>query len=53
MAAWDEGGTLRDRLSEDPECTLAAEDLAACFSTEHLLRNSAIVFDRLADSVLT
>jgi adenylosuccinate lyase len=52
MAAWDEGGTLRDRLSDDPECTLGVDDLAACFSTDSFLRNADVVFDRLADSTL-
>ncbi|MEA2010264.1 MAG: adenylosuccinate lyase [Actinomycetota bacterium] len=48
MATWDEGGTLRDRLSADPECDLTAEELEACFSTERFLRNTDVVFERLA-----
>ena len=48
MATWDEGGTLRDRLAADPECDLTAEELEDCFSTERFLRNTDIVFGRLA-----
>ncbi len=47
MATWDEGSTLRDRLSSDPECDLTTEELDACFSTSRFLRNTGIVFDRL------
>jgi adenylosuccinate lyase len=47
MATWDEGGTLRERLSTDPECDLTAEELEACFSTDRFLRNTNVVFDRL------
>jgi adenylosuccinate lyase len=47
MATWDEGGTLQDRLSADPECDLTDDELDACFSTERFLRNTSIVFDRL------
>ena len=47
MATWDEGGTLRDRLSADPECDLNEEELNTCFSTERFLRETAVVFDRL------
>lgn len=47
MAAWDEGGTLRDRLAGDSEVTLGAEVLDRCFSTERFLTNADIVFDRL------
>ncbi|MFV9672770.1 MAG: adenylosuccinate lyase [Acidimicrobiia bacterium] len=48
MATWDEGGTLRDRLSADPECDLTTEELDACFSTGRFLRNTDVVFERLA-----
>jgi adenylosuccinate lyase len=48
MATWDEGGTLQDRLSVDPECDLTREELEACFSTERFLRNTDVVFERLA-----
>lgn len=51
--AWDEGGTLRDRLAGDPACTLDDEALASCFSTERFLRNTGIVWDRLESSDLT
>ena len=47
MAAWDEGGNLRDRLAADPECDLTDDELAACFSTERFLRNTGDVFDLL------
>jgi len=47
MAAWDEGGNLRDRLSTDPECDLSDDDLASCFSMERFLRNTGDVFDLL------
>jgi adenylosuccinate lyase len=49
MAAWDEGGNLRDRLAADPECDLTEDELAACFSTERFLRNTGGVFDRLEE----
>ncbi len=49
MATWDEGGTLRDRLSADPECDLTPEELEACFSTERFLRNTDVVFERLSE----
>jgi adenylosuccinate lyase len=48
MATWDEGGTLQDRLSADPECDLTPEELEACFSTDRFLRNTDVVFERLA-----
>ena len=48
MATWDEGGTLRDRLSVDPECDLTTEELDACFSTGRFLRDTDIVFARMA-----
>ena len=47
MAAWDEGGTLRDRLAADPECTLGDAALDACFTTDRFLGNAGIIFDRL------
>jgi adenylosuccinate lyase len=48
LATWDEGGTLEERLGSDPECDLEAGELAACFSIERFLRNTDVVFDRLA-----
>ncbi|MEA2024955.1 MAG: adenylosuccinate lyase [Actinomycetota bacterium] len=48
MATWDEGGILRDRLSSDPECDLTTEELNVCFSPDRFLRNTDIVFTRLA-----
>ena len=50
MAAWDEGGTLHDRLAADAEVSLDADTLAACFSTERFLANADVVFDRLEDA---
>ena len=47
MAAWDEGGTLLERLEADPDVALSAATLAECFTPERALRNAAIVFDRL------
>ena len=47
LAAWDEGGNLLDRLAADPDCDLSDDALAACFSTERFLRNTAEVFDQL------
>ncbi len=47
MATWDEGGTLRDRLADDPVCDLTEDELNGCFSTDRFLRNTTIVFDRL------
>ena len=52
MAAWDEGGTLAERLASDPDVTLDQATLNACFTTERFLANATIVFDRLEDSVL-
>ncbi len=48
MTTWDDGGTLRDRLSSDPECDLSAARLDECFSADRFLRNAGVVFDRLA-----
>jgi adenylosuccinate lyase len=47
LATWDAGGTLRDRLASDPECGLPPGALDECFSTEHFLRNTGVVFERL------
>jgi adenylosuccinate lyase len=48
MKTWDEGGTLLEHLTADPECDLDADALAACFSVERFLGSSGVVFDRLA-----
>ena len=50
MAAWDEGGTLRDRLEADPDVVLDGPTLDSCFSTDRFLFNADIVFERLASS---
>jgi len=52
MAAWDEGGTLRQRLDADSEVALDASALDSCFSTARFLNNAAIVFDRLTSTSL-
>ena len=52
MEAWDDGGTLLERLTADSEVTLDTETLAACFSAERSLRNAAVVFERLEDASL-
>jgi len=52
MAAWDEGGTLLERLEADPDVALSGATLAECFTPERALRNTAIVFDRLDSEVL-
>ncbi len=48
MQAWDEGLPLRGLLGDDPEVQLDDELLDRCFSPEHFLRNSGVVFERLA-----
>ncbi len=48
LATWDDGGTLEERLASDPECDLEPGELAACFSVDRFLRNTDVVFDRLA-----
>ncbi|MDA2979874.1 MAG: adenylosuccinate lyase [Actinomycetota bacterium] len=52
MKTWDSGGTLRDHLRDDPELTLSAEVLDACFTNARFLENAEIVFQRLEDSSL-
>ena len=47
MLTWDEGGTLLENLTNDPDVTLDAETLTACFTPERALRNTDIVFTRL------
>jgi adenylosuccinate lyase len=48
MRAWDDGLRLRDLLAEDEEVALDPDLLDRCFSAEHFLRHSGVVFDRLA-----
>jgi adenylosuccinate lyase len=52
MAAWDEGGTLRERLAADTDVLLNDATLDECFSTARYLSNADIVFDRLEGSNL-
>jgi adenylosuccinate lyase len=47
LETWDKGGSLQERLAGDAECDLAAEELAACFSTDRFFANTGVVFDRL------
>ena len=53
MAVWDDvqqardGATLRERLEEDPECTLAPADLDQIFDPRAFLTRVDVVFDRL------
>jgi adenylosuccinate lyase len=47
LAAWDGGEQLLDLLKNDPDVTIAGEELTALFSVERFLANSAIVFERL------
>ncbi|MCZ7531891.1 MAG: adenylosuccinate lyase [Acidimicrobiia bacterium] len=47
MKTWDEGGTLSDHLTADPDVVLDADTLAACFTNERFLKNADIVFERL------
>jgi adenylosuccinate lyase len=47
LAAWDEGGTLEERLATDPEMDLDAATLATCFDPARFLRNAGTVFARL------
>ena len=47
LAAWDEGGTLHDRLAADPDVTINEDVLAGCFTPERALRNTTVVFERL------
>lgn len=51
MAAWDDGGTLRERLAADPDVALDTATLESCFSTERFLSNSDVVFERLTTSL--
>jgi adenylosuccinate lyase len=47
MRAWDEGTHLRDLLAADPEVTLDADTLDACFRPERFLRHIDAIFERL------
>jgi adenylosuccinate lyase len=47
LRAWDEGVSLGELLSGDPDVPLTADQLAECFSTDRFLANAGIVFDRL------
>jgi len=47
MRAWDEKLRLRDLLAEDIDVALHPDVLDRCFSPEHFLRHSGVVFERL------
>jgi adenylosuccinate lyase len=47
LRAWDEGLPLRDLLAEDLDVALHPEVLDRCFSPQHFLRHSGVIFDRL------
>jgi len=47
MAAWDEGGTLQERLAGDPEVDLDDATLDRCFDPARFLRNAGVVFERV------
>lgn len=47
MEAWDAKGHLRDLLRADPDVTLSADELEACFSLDRIVETSAPVFERL------
>ena len=55
MQVWDDvqqaraGKTLRERLEDDPECTLTAEQLDAIFDPWSFLGRIGLVFDRLEE----
>lgn len=55
MATWhdvqmaQEGPTYRERLEQDDECTLSAEQLDAIFDPWQFLQRKDLVFDRLKD----
>jgi len=47
LAAWDEGGHLRDKLVADQAVDLTPQRIDQCFDVDRLLGNVAVVFDRL------
>ena len=55
MQVWDDvqqaraGKTLRERLEDDPECTLTAEQLDAIFDPWNFLGRINVVFDKLEE----
>lgn len=49
MQAWETGKHLRALLADDPDCILDPDSLGACFEMERFLRNTYVVFDRLAE----
>ena len=55
MEVWDdvqqarEGQTLRERLENDPDCTLTSEQMDAIFDPWSFLGRIDVVFDRLEE----
>jgi adenylosuccinate lyase len=53
MAVWDDvqqarpGKTLRERLEDDPDCSIAPADLDKIFDPRAFLSRVDVVFDRL------
>jgi adenylosuccinate lyase len=52
MKTWDEGGTLLEHLKADPDVGLEEDTLAACFTTDRFLKNTGVVFEKLAEAEL-
>jgi adenylosuccinate lyase len=52
MKTWDDGGTLLEHLQADPDVGLEEDTLAACFTTERFLKNTGVVFEKLAEAEL-
>lgn len=52
MLTWDEGGSLHERLAQDPDVGITKEMLAECFTFERFLSNADIVFERLNEAEL-
>ena len=48
MATWDEGGSLRERVSASPEITalLSPEEIERVFSLDQALRHVEAIFQR-------
>ena len=53
MMTWDGEGTLLENLLADSDVLLDEQTLAACFDPRQALRETPVVFDRLASSELS
>jgi hypothetical protein len=49
MTAWEGGEQLQELLAADPEVSLDADQLAACFSLDRIHDSASVVFERLRD----